>query len=295
MNKRFLDRYFKTLSRKLLCDRKQKQRILSDLRLNAEHWMENHPEGDETAFLKAFGTPEQFAASYMEEMGLTETGKKVLLSRVRNIAAVLIGTVLLLFIIAVLSGTTELFAGKHTTTINPIEYVAQIGLPWEAALENLNLKPGQLDEVTIGLFKTPRTAPFYSYEFDVYLIMSKWGHYVQAFEYYLDNANPKEFIKLSDTLIALYGEPVHSGISQETFDALIQGGQADSITNQWIVRNYEEGELEKFRPAIKGRPFADDHYFNNAVIICNLKLIRDEAGSYRISLSFSLQEYSGSS
>lgn len=288
MNKRILDRYFRALRKQLLCDRTQKDRILSDLRLNAEHWVQTHPEADEAAFLEAFGTPEEIAASYMEEMGLAAAGKKVLRNRARNITVIAAGVLLVLAVIVILSVTTDLFPIRQTTSINPMEYIAQIGLPWDVAMENLGLNFQQLEEVSIDLFKTPRKASFYSYDFDVYLILSKWGNYVKAFEYYLEDVDPKEFTKLSDTLIAIYGEPVHSGISQEAFDALIQSDQADSITNQWIVRYYEEGELEEYRPAANNAQYWPNDPDYDDYILCTLKLIRDETGSYRISLSYSL-------
>ena len=288
MNKRILNRYFWVLRKRLLCDRKQKERILSDLRLNAEHWVQTHPDADEAAFLEAFGTPEEIASSYMEEMGFAEAGKKLLRNRTRNITVIAAGVLLVLAVIVTLSLTTNLFPIRQTTSINPMEYIAQIGLPWDAAMENLGLNSQQLEEVSIGLFKTPRKASFYSYDFDVYLILGKWGNYVKAFEYYLEDVDPKDFTKLNDAMIALYGDQHPGKINQKTVDTFLTGVEARSIESSWIIRSYEPGELEEYRPAVN-----KDHYWPNNpdyddYILCTLMLIRDETGSYRISLSYSL-------
>lgn len=288
MNKRILNRYFWVLRKRLLCDRKQKERILSDLRLNAEHWVQTHPDADEAAFLEAFGTPEEIASSYMEEMGFAEAGKKLLRNRTRNITVIAAGVLLVLAVIVTLSLTTNLFPIRQTTSINPMEYIAQIGLPWDAAMENQGLNSQQLEEVSIGLFKTPRKASFYSYDFDVYLILGKWGNYVKAFEYYLEDVDPKDFTKLNDAMIALYGDQHPGKINQKTVDTFLTGVEARSIESSWIIRSYEPGELEEYRPAVN-----KDHYWPNNpdyddYILCTLMLIRDETGSYRISLSYSL-------
>ena len=99
MNKRILDRYFRNLRKNLLCANKEKKRILSDLRINAENWMEAHPEGDEKAFLEAFGTPEDIAASYMEEMGYTDVSKKILLRKRFSKTAFLLAAVAMIALI----------------------------------------------------------------------------------------------------------------------------------------------------------------------------------------------------
>ena len=288
MNKRILNRYFWVLRKRLLCDRKQKERILSDLRLNAEHWVQTHPDADEAAFLEAFGTPEEIAASYMEEMGFAEAGKKLLRNRTRNITVITAGVLLVLAVIVTLSLTTNLFPIRQTTSINPMEYIAQIGLPWDAAMENLGLNSQQLEEVSIGLFKTPRKASFYSYDFDVYLILGKWGNYVKAFEYYLEDVDPKDFTKLNDAMIALYGDQHPGKINQKTVDTFLTGVEARSIESSWIIRSYEPGELEEYRPAVNKAHYWPNNPDYDDYILCTLMLIRDETGSYRISLSYSL-------
>lgn len=288
MNKKILNHYFRVLRKQLLCDRTQKERILSDLRLNAEHWVQTHPEADEAAFLEAFGTPEEIAASYMEEMGLAAAGKKVLRNRARNITVIAAGVLLVLAVIVILSVTTDLFPIRQTTSINPMEYIAQIGLPWNAALENLDLTSQQLDEVYVGLFKTPRKASFYSYDFDVYLIMSDRGYYVNAFEYYLEDVDPADFTKLNDAMIALYGDQQPGKINQDTVDAFLAGTQPRSIESSWIIRSYEPGELEEYRPAVNTAFFGANKPEYPDYILCRLMLIRDETGSYRISLSYDL-------
>lgn len=288
MNKRILDRYFRALRKQLLCDRTQKDRILSDLRLNAEHWAQTHPEADEAAFLEAFGTPEEIAASYMEEMGLAAAGKKVLRNRARNITVIAAGVILVLAVIVILSVTTDLFPIRQTTSINPMEYIAQIGLPWDAAMENLGLNSQQLEEVSIGLLKTPRKASFYSYDFDVYLILGKWGNYVKAFEYYLEDVDPKDFTKLNDAMIALYGDQHPGKISRDTLDAFLAGTEPKSLQCSWIIRSYEPGELEEYRPAVNNAHYWPNNPDYDDYILCRLMLIRDETGSYRISLSYSL-------
>ena len=227
-------------------------------------------------------------AKLAKEMGFAEAGKKLLRNRTRNITVIAAGVLLVLAVIVTLSLTTNLFPIRQTTSINPMEYIAQIGLPWDAAMENLGLNSQQLEEVSIGLFKTPRKASFYSYDFDVYLILGKWGNYVKAFEYYLEDVDPKDFTKLNDAMIALYGDQHPGKINQKTVDTFLTGVEARSIESSWIIRSYEPGELEEYRPAVN-----KDHYWPNNpdyddYILCTLMLIRDETGSYRISLSYSL-------
>ena len=114
MNKQFLDSYFRKLRHALLCSRKEKVRILTDLRINAENWLESHPEGNEQSFLTAFGTPEEFAASYMEEMGFSNAEQIVTLRKRISKTAFLLAVVALLMSSAICS--MSIFCGKATDT-----------------------------------------------------------------------------------------------------------------------------------------------------------------------------------
>jgi uncharacterized membrane protein len=125
MNKRVLDRYFCKLRRKLPCSKIEKQRILSDLRINTENWMEAHPGADEAAFLEAFGTPDAVAKSYIEQMDPTEISKKLKTRKIiLGIILVLAAAVLLIWLLAVILALVNHFTltGGHLIT-HPVEII----------------------------------------------------------------------------------------------------------------------------------------------------------------------------
>lgn len=125
MNKRVLDRYFCKLCRKLPCGRIEKQRILSDLQLNTENWLETHPDADEAAFLEAFGTPDAVAQSYIEQMDPTEISKKLKTRKtILTIVAALAVAILLIWLLIVIIALVNEFrlAGGHLIT-HPAEII----------------------------------------------------------------------------------------------------------------------------------------------------------------------------
>ena len=250
MNKQFLDSYFRKLRHALLCSRKEKVRILTDLRINAENWLESHPEGNEQSFLTAFGTPEEFAASYMEEMGYSNAHQIITMRKRISKTAFLLAVVALLVVATI--ATSTLFSGnrqKETISVLPAEYATQIGVPWDQALENLNLTEDELHQSGITMFRVPNTVMLRGCTFDVYLIYDQRSGCLDAFEYYLKNGDPADFIKLYDSMTALYGQPYRAGFTEERLEEMMQSEKPFSLSSTWVTRRYEPHELQQYREA----------------------------------------------
>lgn len=102
MNKKLLDRYFRKLRRKLPCSRKEKNRIIADLRANAEIWLEAHPNAVEWAFYEAFGTPEAVAKSYIEQMDPADISKRMQIRKIIIYVVLILAAVMLLMWLAII-------------------------------------------------------------------------------------------------------------------------------------------------------------------------------------------------
>lgn len=76
-----LKQYYRDISKKLPVGRKQKQQILLAISRSVEDYLAVHPLADFPAVLEHFGSPQEIAAAYIENMTTSEITKKLRLRR----------------------------------------------------------------------------------------------------------------------------------------------------------------------------------------------------------------------
>ena len=70
MTEKTIRRYCRAVGSYLPCARRQKRQLLRELRQRLEEYRDEHP--DETSPEERFGTPQQVAAGYVDDMDTTE-------------------------------------------------------------------------------------------------------------------------------------------------------------------------------------------------------------------------------
>ena len=88
MTEKTIRRYCRAVGSYLPCTRRQKRQLLRELRQRLEEYRDEHP--DETSPEERFGTPQQVAAGYVDDMDTTEL-LQALRYRRRVITAVVSG------------------------------------------------------------------------------------------------------------------------------------------------------------------------------------------------------------
>ncbi len=68
-----LRRYYRSIRDWLPCNGQQKRRILAEIRSSVASYLENHPEADFSQLEAHFGTPQQIASGYVEDLNTEET------------------------------------------------------------------------------------------------------------------------------------------------------------------------------------------------------------------------------
>ena len=96
MTERTIRRYCRAVGSYLPCARRQKRQLLRDLRQRLEEYRDEHP--DETSPEERFGTPQQVAAGYVDDMDTTEL-LQALRYRRRVITAVVSGILVALAVL----------------------------------------------------------------------------------------------------------------------------------------------------------------------------------------------------
>lgn len=69
---RELNKYLRQVRRCLPCAAKQKQNILNEISGTISAWLEENPGADLDRICQRFGTPQQIATAYVDELGSTE-------------------------------------------------------------------------------------------------------------------------------------------------------------------------------------------------------------------------------
>ncbi len=98
MTEKTIRRYCRAVGSYLPCARRQKRQLLRDLRQRLEEYRDEHP--DETSPEERFGTPQQVAAGYVDDMDTTEL-LQALRYRRRVITAVVSGILAALAVLTV--------------------------------------------------------------------------------------------------------------------------------------------------------------------------------------------------
>lgn len=95
--KKELTRYYRSISRYLPIKNAQRQQILEQIRHSVENYLGEHPEADMAALTAHFGTPQEIAASYVENMTPEEILKKFRIRR--TVLIVICSVVVVAFLI----------------------------------------------------------------------------------------------------------------------------------------------------------------------------------------------------
>lgn len=98
MTEKTIRRYCRAVGSYLPCARRQKRQLLRELRQRLEEYRDEHP--DETSPEERFGTPQQVAAGYVDDMDTTEL-LQALRYRRRVITAVVSGILAALAVLTV--------------------------------------------------------------------------------------------------------------------------------------------------------------------------------------------------
>lgn len=72
-----LKRYYWEVSNLLPCNPKIKQTLMEEIKENIDQFLEEYPDADYDVIVQRFGTPQQIAASYLEEMDPQEVLKRL--------------------------------------------------------------------------------------------------------------------------------------------------------------------------------------------------------------------------
>ena len=72
-----LRRYYWEVSNLLPCNPRIKQTLMDEIKENIDQFLEEYPDADYDVIVQRFGTPQQIAASYLEEMDPQEVLNKL--------------------------------------------------------------------------------------------------------------------------------------------------------------------------------------------------------------------------
>lgn len=72
-----LKEYYRSIQKLLPCSLCKKRKLMQDIRCSVDSFLQEHPEADTEAVTAHFGTPQQIAESYTEEMSPQELQKQV--------------------------------------------------------------------------------------------------------------------------------------------------------------------------------------------------------------------------
>lgn len=92
-----LKKYFCNVKKLLLCNSKNKSKILLDLKNNVYDYIENNPDTDFDNILEHFGTPNSIAEEFAAEMG-SDYIKKAKFNIMSKIIVITILSVILIFV-----------------------------------------------------------------------------------------------------------------------------------------------------------------------------------------------------
>lgn len=121
-SKRELRKYLRQIKAELFCPREMRKRILGELKGNVAAYLQEHPEATFTDIRENFGSPQQIAASYVEELSTPELIQKLKLRRriLRSVVAI-VGAAALLCIALWISAIVTALISVHNSSDPYIE------------------------------------------------------------------------------------------------------------------------------------------------------------------------------
>lgn len=67
-----LRRYYRSIRKHLPCTKKEKERILGEIKASVSSYLEDHPRSDIAQIHAHFGTPQQIASGYIDALNSAE-------------------------------------------------------------------------------------------------------------------------------------------------------------------------------------------------------------------------------
>ena len=99
MNNTQLKAYYKEIEKLLVCDRKQKNAFISELKANIDDYVSNCPEADIDKIKAEFGTPEIIAESFLSNSDAIAIRKKLNIKKCILIALAIALIIYLAFVV----------------------------------------------------------------------------------------------------------------------------------------------------------------------------------------------------
>lgn len=97
-----LKRYYRQVASWLPCGGKTKREMMARIRATVDAYIEEHPTADFAAIQARFGTPQQIAASFVDEMETEELLQRInYRNKIIKGFAILASTIILLWILVV--------------------------------------------------------------------------------------------------------------------------------------------------------------------------------------------------
>lgn len=124
---RELKKYLRQIKTELLCPTKEQNRIMGDLKENITGYLEKHPEATIASVQAYFGSPQQIAASYVEELPTPELIQKLKLRRciLRSVVAI-VGAAALLCVALWIAAIVTALISVHNSSNPYIETYIEV-------------------------------------------------------------------------------------------------------------------------------------------------------------------------
>ncbi len=122
--KRELERYYRSISKELICGGIEKRAIIGSIKDSVECFMSDHPDADIAAVIENFGSAKEVAEEYFNNETNEVVKAKVKRSRTIVISVIVALVIALLVYIAFI--VTAIISNLKTTNGYAIEYITVI-------------------------------------------------------------------------------------------------------------------------------------------------------------------------
>lgn len=93
-----LKKYYRQISKELICPQNEKKKILADIKSNVTCYLEENPDADFDGVQAHFGTPGQISAAYIGEIDTPEIIRKLKIrNRIVTTVCIAVGVCVLLW------------------------------------------------------------------------------------------------------------------------------------------------------------------------------------------------------
>lgn len=105
-----LKKYYRNIRRCLPCGNKLKRQIMDSIKTQVNSYLDESPSVDFTSVQQHFGTPQQIAAAYIDEMTSSEILKKIKVKKaVITITCAAVAVIVFIWLSAVSTALTNAF------------------------------------------------------------------------------------------------------------------------------------------------------------------------------------------